>query len=54
VDDREDGRITIDKTEYDRLVEADRVLGLLEAGGVDHWEGYSDAFRDEETGEWLG
>lgn len=48
-----DERVTIDKDEYDRLKESDRVLALLEAAGVDNWEGYSDAFRDPETGEWL-
>ena len=40
-------RITILKTEYDQLLERDRILTALEAAGVDNWEGYSEALRDK-------
>jgi hypothetical protein len=40
-----DEMITITKHEYDRLIEADRWLGSLEAAGVDNWEGYSFALE---------
>jgi hypothetical protein len=40
--------VTITDEEYNRLCEADRILSLLEAAGVDNWEGYSYAFEDEE------
>lgn len=32
--------VLITRTEYDRLLAADMHLGLLEALGVDNWQGY--------------
>ena len=36
-------RVEILKSEYERLVKADRILTALMAGGVDNWEFYDDA-----------
>jgi len=38
--------IKVKKFEY--LLERDRILSALEAAGVDNWEGYSEAFEEEE------
>ena len=35
--------ITITKEEYDSLMEAQNILWMLEAHGVDNWCGYSDS-----------
>jgi len=37
--------VTITVKEYEALKESDRVLGLLERGGVDNWEWYGEALR---------
>ena len=37
--------ITIPRQRYKELLEAERVLGLLERGGVDNWEWYGEALR---------
>ena len=39
-------QVTISKAEYDRLIEDQKTLNALEAGGVDNWEGYSFCFED--------
>lgn len=38
-------KVTIDEAEHERLKRADAKLDALEAGGVDNWEGYSEALR---------
>lgn len=38
--------VTIPRSRYDELIEADRMLSRLEAAGVDNWEGYDDAMGD--------
>lgn len=38
--------VTISKSEYQRLLRADRELSALHAGGVDNWEWYGDSLRD--------
>lgn len=38
--------VTIDREEYEELLESERFLGLLQAYGVDSWEGYQ--FAQEE------
>ena len=40
--------ITITKTHYDELVEAQKFLSYLEDAGVDNWEGYDYAVRMRE------
>jgi hypothetical protein len=44
--------VTITKAEYHRLLDADRTLDALYAGGVDNWEWYGEALaaldEDEE------
>jgi hypothetical protein len=43
--------ITIPIEEYNQLVEDQRILDALHAGGVDNWEGYDEAlsgFSDDE------
>lgn len=40
--------IEISIQEWARLVERDQELSLLEAYGVDNWEGYYDALNDVE------
>lgn len=37
--------VTISLEEYDNLVQRDRILSALEAGGVDNWEWYSDSIQ---------
>lgn len=39
------------QAEVDRLRERFDRLARLEAAGVDNWEGYSAAFRDEDDGD---
>jgi len=39
--------ITITIKEYKRLLKRDKELMLLEAGGVDNWEFYSDALHPD-------
>lgn len=44
-------RVEISRERYEQLLFSDRLLGCLNACGVDNWEGYSDAFEmmnDEE------
>jgi hypothetical protein len=36
-------QVTIDKSEYDRLVKNSEFLEALQAFGVDNWSGYDDA-----------
>ena len=36
---------TISQEEYEELLERDRVLSALEAGGVDNWEWYDDSLQ---------
>jgi hypothetical protein len=40
--------VTISKKRYDSLIDAQKKLDRLEAAGVDNWEGYSEAFIDED------
>ena len=35
--------VTISKEEYESLLEDSRLLGALQAAGVDNWEGYDNA-----------
>lgn len=37
--------VTISRSEFNRLTEADDELGALHAAGVDNWEGYGEAMR---------
>jgi len=43
MDDKEDGKITITKKEYNQLIEDSEFLECLEVHGVDNWNGYEDA-----------
>lgn len=38
-------KIEIDRKEYDRLLDRDRMLEALENGGVANWEWYSDSLE---------
>lgn len=40
--------ITIAKSLYDRLRAAEKKLNALEAAGVDNWEGYDQAMREDD------
>jgi hypothetical protein len=40
-----DPTITISREEYRRLLEQEIKLHVLEAGGVDNWEGYESAME---------
>lgn len=42
------GTMTITHREYDRLLEDSQFLARLRAAGVDNWEGYSNAFDEED------
>lgn len=49
--------VMIDRKELARLQRRDHKLSLLEAGGVDNWEGYSEALRRSHKvsdAEWDG
>ena len=37
--------VTISKTKYDRLIDSERMLRALEAGGVDDWEWYHESLK---------
>jgi len=37
--------VSISPEEYDRLLESEKKLNALEAGGVDNWEWYDDAME---------
>lgn len=41
-----DETVTISKTEYGALVQDQRILNALYAGGVDNWEWYGESLRD--------
>jgi hypothetical protein len=43
--------VTISSEEYLRLLGRDAELSKLEAAGVDNWEGYAAAIREEDDGE---
>ena len=45
-------RITIDKNDYTYLLNRDQKLSLLEAGGVDNWEWYSESLENFEEIKW--
>lgn len=38
--------VTITKEAHDRLLDSERKLNALEAGGVDNWEWYYDSLKD--------
>lgn len=38
--------VTISKKDYDELVYSSRKLALLEEGGVDNWEWYSESLQE--------
>ncbi len=40
------GEVVISLEEYNRLLERDNELSLLEGYGVDNWEGYYDALNN--------
>lgn len=37
--------VTISRSEYEELLEAEEMLFALQAAGVDNWEGYSHALE---------
>jgi hypothetical protein len=43
--------VLLTKERYEELMERDRVLAALEAGGVDNWEGYGECFSGDEFDE---
>ncbi len=38
-------KIEIEQKEYDQLIDDQKVLNALRAGGVDNWEGYDDSLE---------
>lgn len=45
-------KILVDKAFYEDLLKRDIILSALESGGVDNWEGYSEALNNiDETEE---
>jgi hypothetical protein len=42
--------VTISKTEYEELLESQKILNALYAGGVDNWEWYDASLEDLEDG----
>ena len=42
----EDSNETISKCEYEDLLDRDRMLSALEAGGVDNWSFYEDSLAE--------
>lgn len=45
---KESGYVILTAERYKALNESDATLCRLEAAGVDNWEGYSNAFEDDE------
>ena len=43
MDSNDSETVTISRKEYDQLQKDAAMLNALEAGGVDNWEGYSEA-----------
>lgn len=43
--------VTIPAEEWDHLKSRDAELSMLEAYGVDNWDGYGDALRGDEEDE---
>lgn len=43
-------QIVISKKEYVQLLKDSLQLSLLESGGVDNWEWYSESLRNEQAG----
>jgi hypothetical protein len=41
--------VAVERDQLDRLEKASRKLARLEGAGVDNWEGYDEAMRDEES-----
>ncbi len=46
-----DGHVAIEKKWLDSLMQAERILNVLEEFGVDNWEGYGDALQALEERE---
>jgi len=44
-----EGQVTITATEYKKLLAAFSKLSVLEAAGVDDWEGYGEAMASYEV-----
>lgn len=44
-------QVTIHKKRYDDLLESERILNALYAGGVDNWEWYEEALGNMEDVE---
>jgi len=40
--------VTISKAKWNKLVNADMLLGILQDYGVDNWSGYSEAMEEYE------
>jgi uncharacterized protein YggE len=47
----DDTYVTIKKSEYDRLIDANKMLDKLYAAGVDNWEGFEFALDDYDEDE---
>lgn len=43
--------VTIPKAEYQKLLARAEFLDRLEAAGVNNWEGYGEAYSDDEVDE---
>jgi hypothetical protein len=43
-----DETVTLTAERFDDLVEAEAFLERLYAAGVDNWEGYSEAFKEDD------
>ena len=41
-------QVTIAKSEYENLLERDKILSALEGAGVDNWEGFDIALENLE------
>ena len=42
----EDDTVTIEKKRYERLLKSAKELSILEAYGVDNWNGYGEAMAE--------
>lgn len=45
------GTWTLTHQEYQELIQDQRKLSALEAAGVDNWEGYGNALREDDEDE---
>jgi len=44
----ETGSVALSRSRYNELIEAEKILHKLYAGGVDNWEWYEEALEEDD------